>query len=389
MSNVLGCMSAKDLNAMFNKSVANPVIVTEQREAHLASEAVLNGLDLSSSRSDFARSEDKSESGGGSYTTAASEPDDTHELFDVSFRLQSELSLDNAIHSVMNTYQPTTSSSITSKKDDTATDGAIVYRADHFNSCGTGQPSEQMDLTGLMKNIFSGGDRQESANKFTKRFSAKPSANETTFLAQPSSYVILPVFDESSDTLCWWSIAVDPPHSGAEQKKMQERHRESHAYNLKVNSASRAWWDVPPGFSVLARTVARQRQDSLASNDSLLSTRQHRFSNSSFGSNQSLTDHQSNLLSTLKGLGSSSEASSVQSRPITIDSGVDMSYGSVSVIEGLTSPEIAPAGARMSYIPPQRRNEQSSNADSLSQHHRVMSQNSEAGGVSLIVHDSA
>lgn len=379
MSDVLGCMSARDLNAVFNKSVANPVVVVEQREAHMASEAVPTGLDLTSSRSDFARSEDKSESGK-SYTTAASEIDDTREMFAFAM-LHPSLSLNNAIHSIINTYQPTTSSSITQKKDDTAFSGAIVYRADHFNADGIGQPSEQMDLTGLMKNVFS-GSRQKVWNKFAKRFSAKPGSKEA-FLAQPSSYAILPVFDEASDTLCWWSIAIDPPQSGEERSKIRERHRETEAYNSKVNAASRAWWDVPPELSVLARTVARARQDSVTSTDASPSTRQHRFSNSSFGSSHSLTDHQSNLLSTLKGLGSPSEASSVKSRPITIDSGVDMSYGSASMIGGLTIPEIAPAGTRMSYAPPQRRNEQSSNGHSLSQHQRVMSQNSEAGGVSL------
>jgi len=380
MSNVLGYLSAGDLNS--TRSVSTGVAVTEvEQDTHIESQTTNTGLNLASPKSDFARSDGQSESGG-SYATAASEPDKSCELADFSLMLHSSLLLNKAIHAITNTYQPTTTSSISPKKDDTTISSAVVYRADHFNSDGTGRPSEQMHLTGLMKNILS-GSRQESVNKSAKRFSAKPGPKEGEFFAQPSSYFILPVFDDTSNTLCWWSIAIDPPHAGVEQSKSQERHRGIEAPDLKVDSANCAWWDVPPGLSVLARTVARRKQDSLASTDSLPATRQHRFSNSSFGSDQSLTDHQMNLLSSFKDTESPCESPSVQSRPITIDSGIDMSYDPATSYEGLASPELASASARLSHVPRQSRNAYSSVVDSSGQHNRVMSQHSEAGGVSL------
>jgi len=195
--------------------------------------------------------------------------------------------------------------------------------------------------------------------------------------------------------LCWWSINFDSPQSLVEEKlvgtyedavekrDLEARYQDINEHRLNASSTSPAWWEVPPGLSILARTVARKKEKPLTTSDSLQSTRQHRFSDISSESRQVLTEHQVNLLSAFKSLGSPSEAVLPKSRPITADSGVDVTEGETNMVTSLTYPEIATISTRLKHFSPQQWNDRSSDMDIPNRHNRVISQNSEAGGVYL------
>lgn len=386
MPNVLGCLSASDLNAMFNKKVG---LIEQQKDAIDCTQTTPSALDLETPA--YTHSCTYSATPNSELVTKAKLT-----KFYPPMTISPKM-VDTAGHNI----PPTTSltaSTAAGELDCTSLGAKVIYRAQNigFFDAPKQRPTEELNLHSLLKDILNSGEQCPADQHYTQSgvYEAMPSVS-------PISYAILPIFNESSDTLQWWSIALGTAQSCPGKSQLQASHGEmgDHAFEaisqakhrskldgivekieVEANSVSTAWWELPPGLSVLARNVARQRKDSLTSSDSLPATRQQRFDNSSSSSATPLSDHQVNLLSTFKSLGSSSGTASSDSRPYTIDSGVDMSCEAAVAPGGLSFSELE---SKRKYLPPQNRADQGSDVNMLGSHHRVMSQASEAGGVSL------
>jgi hypothetical protein len=204
--------------------------------------------------------------------------------------------------------------------NDVATKCKTVYRKHSFSPQGLGQsPSAELSFSKLSMNMVQNAyaEKTASAAEAARLSMLKPMEAahlKTSKNEKAQTYSVVPTYNETTDTLCYWSVALNRPCDAAEEAILQQ------CSNAALEDAARAsmsteWWNVPPGLSALSRAVAKHRSPQAVSPSS---TKQeypsavHRLSTivevdspintSPIGSDsdRALSSHQLTLLTTLK-----------------------------------------------------------------------------------------
>ena len=201
------------------------------------------------------------------------------------------------------------SASIVPRLAPVATKCKTVYRTHSFSPQGLGMsPAGEMSLSELSTSIVQNAhtEKTTSAVQADRLSMLKPM--ETAHLKigkneKAPSYSILPTYDDTTDTLCWWSVALNAPRDAVEQATLQQC-SDAALEDATRASMSVAWWNVPPGLSVLNRALAKHKSSQPVSpvehDPRRLSTIIEVDSPIGSGSNPDLSSHKLNLLSAFK-----------------------------------------------------------------------------------------
>ena len=190
-----------------------------------------------------------------------------------------------------------------------ATRCKTIYRTQSFSSQGLGSlPSGDMSLSELRTSMMKNAHAEKTSSTAQAARPSMPMPMEAAHLKigkneKSPSYSIIPTYDDTTDTLCWWSITMDGPRDAADQANLQQC-SDAALEDASCASTNTAWWNVPPGLSVLNRALAKHKSSrpvSPAEHDSRrLSTIIEVDSPIGSGSNPDLSSHKLNLLSAFK-----------------------------------------------------------------------------------------
>ena len=148
--------------------------------------------------------------------------------------------------------------------DQATTKCKTVYRTHSLSPQGLGEsPSGELSLSELSTNMVqhAHAEKTTSAAQAARLSLLKPMKAAHLKIGKNEkapSHSIIPTYDDTTDTLCWWSVAMKGPRDAAEQAILQ-RCSDAALEDATRDSMSTAWWNVPPGLSVINRAVAKHK----------------------------------------------------------------------------------------------------------------------------------